>query len=163
MKKYSVLFFSLVLAVTFSCQKNSSDPGDDLSALEKQNVEAIESILADSTDLAFDGISITVTDTTATNNGQSFVDYVRNRKNSSGWVTTGSNDAANTTLVVELGDSKDLDLIALIGHNLKAYTIQYWNGSSYVDFSTAISETANTSYNNYHSFDTVRTNKFRIV
>jgi len=56
MKKYSVLFFSLILAVTFSCQKNSSDPGDDLSALEKENIEAIESILADSTDLSFDGI-----------------------------------------------------------------------------------------------------------
>ncbi len=114
-------------------------------------------------DLQFDGVSITVTDAIATNTGQSFVDYVRNRKNSSGWITTGSTDAANTTLEVDMGDTKAIDTIGIVGHNFKAFTVQYWNVSSWADFSTAISETTNTDDNNYYSFDSVDTSKIKII
>jgi len=114
-------------------------------------------------DLQFDGISITVTDAIATNTGSAFVDYVRNRKNSSGWITTGSTDAANTTLEVNIGDSKNLDTIAIIGHNFKAFTVKYWNVSAWSDFSTPISETTSTSVNSYFSFNTVTTDKIQII
>ena len=56
MKKYATLILSLFLVMTYSCQKNSSGPGDDLTKLEQENIEAIQSILADSTDLSFDAI-----------------------------------------------------------------------------------------------------------
>jgi len=89
-------------------------------------------------DLDVDGITITVTDATATDKGDNFVDFVRNRKNSSGWATTGSNDAANTEFLIVSTDEYSLTDIFLFNHNFKAYTIQYWNGSSFVDFSTPI-------------------------
>ncbi len=107
--------------------------------------------------------TITITDATATDNGQSYVDFMRNRKNTSGWATTGSNDAANTQIDVDLVDDYSVDRILLIGHNLKAFTIQYYNGSSYVDFSTAINETTNTSTTNEFTFDAVTTSQIRII
>lgn len=108
-------------------------------------------------------VSITVTDAVATDTGSDIVDYMRNRKLSDGWITTDSTDAANTTLVVDFGESHDVTDIFLIQHNLKAYTIQYWNGSSYTDFSTAISESSNTDVDKRHSFNTVNTDKIQIV
>ncbi|MCB0421147.1 MAG: hypothetical protein KDD61_09125 [Bdellovibrionales bacterium] len=114
-------------------------------------------------DLDNPNASITVTDGTATNTGQSFVDYVRNRNNTSAWLTTGSNDAANTQLDIDMIDERDISDIFLIGHNFKAFTIKYWNGSSYVDFSTAISETTNAVDFNHYSFTEVATSKIRII
>lgn len=114
-------------------------------------------------DLTFDGVTITVTDTVASNKGQDFVDYIRNRKNSSAWLTTGSTDAANTTLEVDWGSSKELNSIILIGHNFKAFTVQYWTGVAWADFSTAIAETTNTAETNYYSFDSVNTTKIQII
>jgi len=103
-------------------------------------------------------ITITVTDAVATNTGQSIVDYTRNRNNNSAWVTTGSTDAANTTLEVEMGDFESIDTIILIGHNFKAFTIQYYN-SGYQDFSTPISETTNTDDNTEFTFTGVEAMK----
>ena len=114
-------------------------------------------------DLDNPNASITVTDGTATNTGQSFVDYVRNRNNTSAWLTTGSNDAANTQLDIDMIDERDISDIFLIGHNFKAFTIKYWNGSSYVDFSTAISESNNSETTNNYSFTEVQSSKIRII
>lgn len=108
-------------------------------------------------------VEITVTDAVADNNGQAFVDLMRNRNNTSGWMTTNSSDAANTTLEIEMVNQEQMDSIILIGHNLKAFTIQYWNGSSYVDFSTAIDETANTADCSLYSFMEVSTSKVKII
>lgn len=107
--------------------------------------------------------TITITDSTAIDNGQSYVDFLRNRKNSSGWSTTGSNDAANTQIDIDLVDDYSVDRILLIRHNLKAFTIQYFNGTSYVDFSTAINESANTQTTNEFTFDAVTTSQIRII
>src|SRR4051812_33469430 len=85
---------------------------------------------------------LTVTDATATNNGQTFVDFIRNRNNSSAWLTTGSNDAANTQIDVDLGETRDITDIILVKHNWKAYTIKYsTDGVSYSDFTSAIAPT----------------------
>lgn len=107
--------------------------------------------------------TITITDATATDNGQSYVDYMLNRSNSSGWITTGSNDAANTQIDIDLDDEAEIDRILLVNHNLKAFTIQYHNGVSYTDFSTAINETTNTKTTNEFSFNEVTTSLIRIV
>lgn len=95
--------------------------------------------------------------------GNDFVDYVRNRSNTTAWVTTGSVDADNTNIVVDFVDLINLDFILLIKHNLKAYTIQYWNGSSYVNFSTPISETTNTLATTFHQFTEVFTTKIKLT
>ena len=114
-------------------------------------------------DLSNDSAAITVTDAVASNNGQSFVDYIRNRNNFSAWLTTGSTDAANTTLEVDWGQGRDVDSILLIGHNFKAFTIQYWNGSIWTDFSTPIAQTVNADSTTLFSFDQVETTKIKII
>jgi len=107
--------------------------------------------------------SITITDATATNNGQDFVSFLRNRSNETAWITTGSNDAANTQIDIDLIASKAIDRIILVGHNLKAFTIQYYNGSTYVDFSTAINETTNSDSTTEFIFDSVSTSAVRVI
>lgn len=117
-------------------------------------------------DLSFDQGTITVTDTTATNNGQDFVNFLRNRDNTSGWATTGSNDAANTQLDIDfVVGRKDIDSIILVGHNFKAYTIQYYNAdtSSWADFSTPINVTNNSTDTTEHQFNSVSTSQVRLI
>lgn len=114
-------------------------------------------------DLDSENVTITVTDSTADNNGQDFVDFMRNRKNTSAWRTTGSNDAANTQLDINLGDERSIDRIILVDNNFDSYTIQYFNGSSYVDFSTAINVSGNTSTTIEHTFDSVSVSLIRII
>lgn len=106
---------------------------------------------------------ITVTDTTASNNGQDFVDYLRNRKNTSAWATTGSNDAANTTIEFDLGSTWAVDSLFLVEHNFAAYTVQYWNGVAWVDFSTPIAETVNAETTNFYNFTSVQTDKLKLI
>ena len=114
-------------------------------------------------DLSNTLVAITVTDAVATNTGQSFVDFVRNRNNTSAWLTTGSTDAANTTLEVDMTDTRELSEVLIVSHNLKAYTIKYWTGIVWTDFSTVIAETANTETTNHHAFATVTTQKIQII
>lgn len=106
---------------------------------------------------------LSVTDATASDNGQSIVDNVRLPNNDTAWLTTGSNDAANTQLDVDLIDETEIDTIILVLHNFDSYTIQYWNGVSYVDFSTAINESGNTKTTNYHYFNEVSTSRLRLI
>lgn len=107
--------------------------------------------------------SITVTDSVATDNGQSIVDFIRNRNNYSAWVTTNSTDAANTQLDIDFGVGRDVSDILLVKHNWKAFTIKYWNGTTYVDFSTPIAETVNDDETTHFQFDSVETQKLRII
>jgi len=112
-------------------------------------------------DLSSNDTSITITDAVATNTG--FPDYMRNRKNTSAWITTGSTDAAGTIIDVNMGSSFSIDTIILIGHNLKSYTIQYFNGAIYTDFSNPVSETVNVLDNNRYQFDATSMQMIRIV
>ena len=114
-------------------------------------------------DQDFEGTTITITDATATNTGQDFVDFMRNRSNDTAWLTTDSDDAANTQIDIDLGGDRPFNRILIVGHNLKAFTIQYYNGSTYVDFSTAISETTNTKDTNEFTFDSVTIQLIRII
>lgn len=117
-------------------------------------------------DLSFSQATITITDATATDNGQDFVNFLRNRDNTSGWATTGSNDAANTQVDVDLVvGRKDINSIILVGHNFSDYTIQYYNAntSSWTDFSTPINVSGNTTDTTFHNFDTVSTDQIRLI
>ena len=95
--------------------------------------------------------------------GVGFEDFVRNRSNNSGWVTDGSVDSDNTTLTVDFVDSHIIEDIILIDHNFKAYTIQYWTGAIYDDFSTPIAETVNTAVTTRHNFTAVTTTKLLLT
>jgi hypothetical protein len=114
-------------------------------------------------DLDRSNVSITVSDSVATNTGSAFVSSLRNRRNTDGWMTTGSSDSGNTTLMIDMVDTVEIDRILLIKHNLRAYTIKYWNGSAYIDFSTAISETAFNKSSSCYAFTKVTTSKIQIV
>lgn len=114
-------------------------------------------------DLDFSSVEITVTDGVATNNGQDFVNFLRNRNNTSGWMTTDSDDSANTEMIVDFSDSVTIDTIILIGHNFKAYTIKWWDGALWQDFSTPIAETVYTAEESYHPFDSQMTNKLQLI
>ena len=115
-------------------------------------------------DIASSNVNLTATDSVATNTGQSFVDKVRNRNNFTGWGTTGSNDAAGTTLEADFIDEVAIDTIILTGHNFKNYQIEKWNGSSYVAFSEPISEITYSSNFSAHEFSsTETTSRIRIT
>lgn len=107
--------------------------------------------------------TLTITDAVASNNGQSYVDYVRNRNNFSAWMTTDSTDAALTQIDIDMLDPKDISDIILVGHNLKNYTIQYHNGVTYVDFSTVINPTTDTASTTHYSFTQVSCTLIRII
>lgn len=94
---------------------------------------------------------------------QDFVDFVRNRLNTSAWVTTGSVDADNTTIEVDFVNQVDIDTIALVKCNFKSYTVKYWNGSIYTDFSTPINPTNNTEPSPIHEFTKVTTTKILLT
>ena len=96
---------------------------------------------------------------TIASEGNAYSSYVRLRNNNIGWITTGSVDANNTTFEVDIADSKILTDIILVLHNFKSYTLKYWNGSSYVDFSPAISVSGNTATTTRHSFASVTPSK----
>lgn len=114
-------------------------------------------------DLSNTDPTITITDAVATDNGQDYVALMQNRQNTSGWMTTDSTDAALTQIDIDLIDEHDLTDIIIVGHNLKSYTIQYWNGSAYTDFSTAISPTADAATTTRHSFTEVSARLIRII
>ena len=111
-------------------------------------------------DINNESCSITVTDTTSTNNGQAIVDFIRNRSNSSAWVTSGSSDAANTQLLFELGGSFRVSKILLIEHNFKDFLLEYWDGGAWV---TIENVTSNTSATTFHETTETLSDKLRLT
>jgi hypothetical protein len=88
---------------------------------------------------------------------------VQNRSNLTRWVTTGSADSSNTTFTMDIGDLKTVSDILLLQHNFKAFTVEYWDGSSYQSFSPAISETTNTAESNHYEVTPVVTSRIKIT
>ena len=105
----------------------------------------------------------TVTDSVATDTGEDFTDLMRNRLDTSGWSTTDSSDSGNTTIEIDFIDTKEFSDVLILNHNLKSFTLKYWNGSAWTDFSTAISETTNTLTSNHYSFTKVNTDKIQMI
>jgi len=111
-------------------------------------------------DLDITDISITASDDEATDNGQDFVDLLRDRTNTSGWGTTGSSDTATCTLEVDLNKGLQISKVYLIEHNFKNYDLHYWNGTAWV---LIISVTNNTDTTSYHSFTAATVYKVKIT
>lgn len=107
--------------------------------------------------------AITVTDGVASNTGEAYTDLMRNRNNNSGWATTGSLDSGTTTMTVQFGDNVSMTDIILVGHNLKNYTLKYYDGTIYQNFSTPIAQTDNTLTTTHHNFNEVQTTAIRLT
>jgi hypothetical protein len=107
--------------------------------------------------------TLSVVDTGAIDNGADFLRYLGDRKNFTGWMTTGSADANNTTIEINTADPEFIDSIILIKHNLKSYSFQYFDGVDWQDFSTPINPTNDTDETSYFEFDEVLASRFRII
>lgn len=92
-----------------------------------------------------------------------YAPFVQRRSNSLGWMTTGSVDSDNTTLTCDFVNLKTIDNIILIGHNFKNYTIKYWDGAAYQNFSTSINVTNSTATTSRHSFTAQATTKIQVT
>tara|TARA_Y100000296_G_C5096120_1_gene217451 strand:- start:15 stop:788 length:774 start_codon:yes stop_codon:yes gene_type:complete len=79
-------------------------------------------------------------------------------------ISQGSDDTTSETFEFDFNTDQSFDYIS-ISSNMKAYTIQYWNGSTYVDFSTLISESKGTDgpYHDLHTFNKVSSQKIKII
>lgn len=113
--------------------------------------------------------SPTVTVSSGSGSADNLSDFSRDTK----WESSGSDDTTTESIIVEFDNALDVDRILLLNHNFKDYDIQYWNGSSYVDFSNVyddkdavvasdISFTANALTSSYFEFTSVSTLKIRI-
>ena len=95
--------------------------------------------------------------------GVGFETFALNRSNLSAWVTNSSVDADNTTFTIDFGDLHYIDSVLLVKHNFKAYTVKYWDGSAYQDFSTAINVSGNSDETKFHQFTAVNTTKVQLT
>ena len=104
---------------------------------------------------------LTVTDLVASNDGQEFLKFLRNRNNNSGWNTSSSTDAANTEILIDLKDYQDVDTIILVRHNFKDFLIEFFD-VGLGDFDTYLNVVNNTEKTTFVS-KSVNTNKIRIT
>jgi hypothetical protein len=101
--------------------------------------------------------------TVTASNGQASALFPLNRSNASAWVTDGSNDAENTTYIVDWVDTIPITDILLVGQNFKNFQIQYWDGAAYQSFSTPISATTNAEKNLHFNFPEVETSRLKMT
>lgn len=92
-----------------------------------------------------------------------YVANLQKRSNNIGWMTTGSVDANNTTITCNFNDLVTLTDIVLVNHNFKSFTVKYWDGSAWVDFSTPINETANVDSSSGFNFASVNCTQIQII
>lgn len=89
------------------------------------------------------------------------------------WQTVGSNDATTETFTVVMPSVKNISRIFLQKHNFKNYTVKYWNGATYVDFTnvtsldsstpvTGIAETVYARATSYYECDLISTDRLRV-
>ena len=110
-------------------------------------------------DLDQSNVTITVVDPVATDTGEAFADAVRDRRNSSGWSTTDSTDAALTLFQVMFGDEFEIDTIFLVRNNFKDYEIEWFDGSVWNSLVTVTNNTENTTF---HEFPKITAEGIRV-
>lgn len=108
-------------------------------------------------DYSFSNVVVTASE------GSDYAPNIQKRVNYNGWMTTGSVDANNTTLTINFVDLVTITDLFLVLHNFKSFTIQYWNGTGYSDFSTAINPTNNTDSVTHFTFNAVQTTMILIT
>lgn len=103
-----------------------------------------------------------ITDGSASDTGSDFTDLMRNRNNASGWGTTGSADDGSTTMTLSFGETVGFTDVLLVGHNFKNFNLKYYDGTSYVNFSTPATFTDNTLSTNHFNFTEVQTTAIQL-
>lgn len=88
---------------------------------------------------------------------------MKDRNTATVWASVGSTDLITETIVVEWAATRRISRVCFRAFNFKQYTVQYWNGAAYVDFSTPINETVNASTSKFHSFTEVSTLKVQVT
>lgn len=87
------------------------------------------------------------------------------RKRSPKLASIGSNDATDEVWQITfIGDvAKNISAILMDNHNIKSGDIKYWNGSSYVNFSTPITLSGNAAETSFFSFTQVSTSRLQFT
>lgn len=90
---------------------------------------------------------------------------ILDRSSRTAWVTESSNDAETITIVVDMVDTRYFSDIVILGTNIKAYTLKYWDagGGAWADFSTPISVTDHAEDWIHHNFTQVLSSKVQLV
>lgn len=112
--------------------------------------------------------------TATASTGNSSAPFALDKNFYSVWQSVGSSDATTETLTITFPTSKTFTRLFLQKHNFKSYTVKYWNGASYVDFTnvvsidvptpvTGIAETLYANNTSYYEFDSVSSTKIQIT
>lgn len=87
------------------------------------------------------------------------------------WRSVGSDDTITETIEIQFDSDKTFDRLFILDHNLKEYTVQHWNGASYVNFTSvvgldgALGSITHTTYardTSYYEFAEVTSARIRI-
>lgn len=100
---------------------------------------------------------------TFTSANTSLFSYLYDNDRTTRLTSIGSNDATPEVWVLDFGSSQTFDRVFIDNHNIKSGNLKYWNGASYVAFSTAISWSANSATINYYEFTAVATTKIQLT
>jgi len=100
---------------------------------------------------------------TLTSADSDLANYLYDRDRTTKLTSVGSDDVTDEVYLITFASAKTVDAIIVDNHNIKAGDIKYWNGAAYVDFSTAISYSGNTNSTDYHTFDSVSTERIQIT
>lgn len=92
-----------------------------------------------------------------------YAPLVLNRSNNNGWMTTGSIDSDNTTFTIDMANSHLITDIILVNHNFKSFTVKYWDGSSYQDFSDPIAPTDCTDTTSVFTVEPISSTKVQLT
>lgn len=103
--------------------------------------------------------------TVVVSSGSTIRNKMRDRRSTTQWVSSGSNDLITETIVFDFGEPKPVDYIQLLNFNLKKFTIKYDSAGTPTDFSVPINETVNNSGGSiiFNSFAEVTTQKIYIT
>ena len=90
--------------------------------------------------------------------------YIYDENDGTKLTSIASSDTVSEVWDMDFGASYSLTAIHLSNHNLKDFSIQYWSDTAFVDFSTAINSTTNSStYGYFENFTNVTTQKIRLT
>jgi len=78
-------------------------------------------------------------------------------------VSVGSNDTTDEVWDITFPISTTINSIFAKDHNIKSGNIKYWDGAAFVNFSSAISWSANTATDSFFQFTAVATTKIRVT
>ena len=108
--------------------------------------------------------------TVVASSGTASADRCLDRNPVSYWRSVGSTDATTEELEITFAAAQTFDRLFVMDHNWKGFNAKYWNGSTYVDFTSvsglsgsqaSVTETAFSADTSYYEFAEVTATKIR--